>query len=207
MTVKEYFNRTRPTILYCIKICGLIFTVIAVIISIAISFKSGETENPIFIFLTCFVFGNLLGIFIAGLAFYSGFLNAKKVFKIYNSIPSDLRSNLGLYLRKIFEDNRYHFLEFEILGSKKNSPLRLSANIQQKEVWLTVPITVLNYDIDKQINIINKQYKKQKIFMTAFGLVKAYNFKKWASMDKNEILADIEYLYFIAKTGEANTSD
>lgn len=100
MNFIDYFKVTIPTTKYCLKITGIIFTSIGVILwgITETTYGSESILDAIKIFIICFIFGNALGVFIALLAVIDGFRNQKKIILLYKTIPNDLKEKYTLDL-------------------------------------------------------------------------------------------------------------
>ena len=200
MNLKDYLNLNKETIKFCVKLCGIIFTLIAAIISIAVAIKTGTKENPIYVFLMAVIFGNLLGLLIASLGFVAGYLKAKDIFDFYDGIPRDLVKDLGIKIHPIKDDFRYNYMEFELIGVNRNSPLVLRLSPSKKEVWITVPIVFSHIeDNPDKINRFNTKYKTKDIQINGLGIFSSTNLNKWRRLSDRQIMGEIAKLYKIAE--------
>ncbi len=201
MKIRDYFRATLPTFKYCLKICGVIFTAIAAIIAIGISFKENSNVNPFLLFLACLVYGNLLGLFIASVGFISGFYQAKKVFQIASEIPLEIRTSLSLEIHQVLEDYRYHFLSFQITGNYSNSEIWIIYYRPLNEVWIQLQLDSEFFEqINQKMSTLNRKYRKQKIQLNGLGLGKAFKLGAWKKNNGMLLMQTIKNLSDVAET-------
>ncbi|MBU2975550.1 hypothetical protein [Zobellia sp. B3R18] len=200
MKLIDYFKLNKETFKFCLKLCGIIFTLIAATISIAVAIKTGTKENPIYVFLIAVLFGNSLGLLIAFLGFVAGYLKAKSIFDFHDGIPKDLVKDLGIKVRPVKNDFRYNFMDFELVGVNRNSPLILRLSPSKKEVWITVPIVFSHIESDTvKINQFNSKYKIRDIQINGLGIFTSTNLNKWKRLSEVKIMEKIAELYKIAE--------
>jgi len=201
MKIHDYYKATLPTFKSCLKICGVIFTAVAALISIGVAFTEGSAENPFLIFLACVIYGNLLGLFIAVVGLISGYYKSKRVFQIASDIPQEIRSSLLMEISQVMEDDRYHFLSFQITGYADDSEIHITYHQPMKEVWIHLPLDPFHSeDFDRKMISLNKKYRKQKIQLTGFGLGKALEYRSWKKNGSKNLMRVIEELTDVSKT-------
>ncbi|MEL6561436.1 MAG: hypothetical protein AAFQ94_24825 [Bacteroidota bacterium] len=115
LTFWQYFKINKQTTISCLKICSILFSVIATGISLAVSFAKGSEEDPFIVFIACELFGYGFAAFIFMLAISEGYNKARKVVDQYYSIPENIRESSGLKLNQKPLNPKYWFMQFEIV--------------------------------------------------------------------------------------------
>jgi len=201
MKFKEYFLLTKTTTKSCLKIISIIFGVIFAVFTLVMKIKDplslkdmGQIETLIARFV--FIYGITIWIFIC--AIMSGYHNANKIIKLYDSILIDIKENFYLKLQPKRLNIKYNFLGFEILGLYQNKVIGI--NILEGKVCL-----ILNLAFENQTNIVKlqgelyKRHKKSGININGYGLVKKIKKKEWNNISVSIIEKYIKEMENIAK--------
>lgn len=142
ISFKEYRKLTKTTSQNCLKICGIIFSVcFSIIYAITDALTSSLLHFSLMIII-CIVLGNLFGVFIWLLAILSSFIKVKKMFKLIEEIPKDVRDRYNISLVLSTSDSRYNYPDCKIIGNKDDHTILF--NSDKSNVFLKV----LNYSGD-----------------------------------------------------------
>jgi hypothetical protein len=193
LTFWEYFKLTKFTTITFLKITGIIFSTICVILLILTEYEdvfilSDSIVTPIKWLIICILCGNGFGLFICIMAVTSSYRDVKSTYLLFFSIPQEIKEKFDITIT--FEKNnpKYNYPKFIICSYKPNTPILIFRRIPQKEIQ----IIILN-QIDNNINFpkymlsIDKKYKKQQIFLTGSGLSTIIKWKKWKKLAPSEI--------------------
>lgn len=206
ITFCDYFKITRPTTSYRVKIVGVIFTVITVII-VALNpenYSSNSILEPIKMFVICFLLGNGFGLFIFSLAITEGYKQVKSTIRFYNSIPENIKMKYGIHLQPITRDKRYDYLNLQIMNRISNN-LVVRFEKSKNEVFIFL-YAVFNENINfqKKVLELNKKHKKLYISLTGWGLKKTIHEKEWDNINDEKLEYCIEELCKIAHDEKMN---
>lgn len=125
LTLWQYFKLNRQTTFSCLKICTVIFTTIATLITLWVEYAKGDEQNPLIVFVACELFGYGFALFIFLLAMIEGYAKARLVLKRYNMIPEKVRTNYSIELIKKNLNPKYWFMQFEIVQVRNGEPFEL----------------------------------------------------------------------------------
>lgn len=115
LTFWQYFKLTKQTSLYCLKICSILFSVIAMILYLAIEWDKNNEDNPIVILIICELFGLGLAMFILFVAMVEGYVKSKVVLNRFSRIPDDVKKHYALELVQKPLNPKYYYLDFQIV--------------------------------------------------------------------------------------------
>lgn len=186
MTFKEYYKRNKFTTENCLKICGLIFTSIYVVIAIISGFKSQSFLESLKMFLILFFLGNGLGIFIFLLAILTSYKQTNSIEKLYASIPEIIKDKYGFLISVKNQNPRYNFMQFEILSTKTEIPILIGYFKGKKEIKVSIVnnlIGIVNFQ--KLMLDIQKKYRKNRIILNGHGFSKLIKFKDWKKINES----------------------
>jgi hypothetical protein len=193
LTFKEYFQQTKFTTTHCLKITGIIFTIICMIFLILSDYKniftfSDSVVTPLKWYIICIALGNCFGLFICFLALTSAYKSVKSTYSLFHSIPQEIKEKFDIGMTFEQENPKYNYLKIQIVSNKPGTPMFIFRYLPQKEIQ----ITIVN-QIDDDINFpkyqldIDKKYKKQQISLTGWGLSTTIKLKKWKQLTQSEI--------------------
>jgi len=198
MKFKEYYKTTKDTTNSCIKICGVIFTSIYVIIAIGTGYKNQSIIDSLEIFVLCFVLGNAFGLFIWLLAITASYSQTKNTIRNFNSIPENIQKEFGFKLFVKPQNPKYNYMELDIICVDKENPISL--DFEKKFVSITLRTDLRNVDnFQKRFMEIGKKYKKQRISLTGFGLRKSIKRKDWNEITQSGVYNIIDNLKEVSK--------
>jgi hypothetical protein len=115
LTFRQYFILNKSTTVYCLKICSVIFGVMATLITIGVELKTGDKEDPWTVFIACELFGYGFAIFIFALAILEGYSKARLTINQYNKIDDNLKRQYSIELVKRPLNPKYWFMQFDIV--------------------------------------------------------------------------------------------
>jgi hypothetical protein len=187
ITFRDYFEMTRITTNCCIKISGIIFTSIFVIIFVLteMRYATNSILEPVKWFIICVLLGNGFGLFILFLAITSGYKQVKSTVRFYNSIPENIKIKYGIQLQPVFRDERYNYLNYQILNGIPNSPLVRFAKSGNKVFIFLDSYFEETVNFQAKILELNKKYKRKHISLTGYGLKKTIRKKDWNHINDN----------------------
>jgi hypothetical protein len=181
MKIKEYYILTKPTTKSCLKISGIIFTAISVIIwgiwGVSDS-KPGSIIEPVRIFVICFLAGNIFGLFIACMAFIEGFMQVKNVFRLYDSIPLEIRMLYKLKKKQQPLNPKYNYMKMIILSTKPGIPFLLFDRLNSDRVRIIIINHFDGKDLYPLKLKIDRDYRQEQISLTGWGLAKTVKWRK-----------------------------
>lgn len=204
MKIKDYYKLTMPTTKSGLKISGIILTAICVIIWITWGMaethnNSGSIIDPVKTFIICFLAGNTLGLFITYMAFMDGFRQVRNTILLHDSIPSETKERYGLRIIAQPLNLRYNYLKIQIVSSKIESPLLIFNRLSNPDsVRIIIKICFDNRFQSLKLKI-DKNYRKQKITLTGWGLAKMIKWQKKQTLNSFEIEKIINELMAIAQ--------
>jgi|GEM_PF-539525 len=201
MRIKEYYKLTKSATTNCLKISGLIFTTISVIIWGLTEGISVSGSIIIFIktFILCFLTGNTLGLFITGLAFAEGYLQVKNTIQVYNSIPFEIRDKYDLKIFVLPLNPKYNYLKMRIYSRKPKTPVIIIDKLSgPARVQLILAIGSQNKNFPQLRIEIDKRYRKERINLIGWGLCKTINWKNFKRLSPEEIDKHIDRLLLIS---------
>jgi hypothetical protein len=187
-TIRQYFQATKATTRTLLQQSGIVFTCCFAIIGIASIFQAHVTPNSITIFILCVVLGNAFGVFISSVSFFSAFFKFRLITKLYYATSIQIRDQFGLILQSVQNNPKYEYPQLKITNSKSEVYLVIDYFEHSKEFAITLKNNfgrARNYS--KKMFEIQKKYKKQRISLTAWGLRKTINFKKWSNISHDEL--------------------
>ncbi len=193
MNFKEYYSLTKKTTINCLNISGIIFTIIFIVLYIAIGIKTNSFNYSIGVFLLCILLGYGLGFFIWILAIAHAFSQVKMTCKFYDSIPIGVKESLALELVDKIQNSKLYFLQFNILSTKPGCLYLF--NRDNKYVWITI-INNLNMvnNLQRRVAEINRKHRDEQILLSGLGLSKYIQRKKWNSIREEDVNLILERL-------------
>ncbi len=201
MTPIEYYKINRRVSKFTFKVLGVIFTSILAIFFLIFGLDNKrELIDGFYLFLLCFVLGNLLGLSIFSLAFSLGYSQVKSQIDLYSKIPEDIKDSLGLKLLYRPLISRFSFMELDIIGFDNNSFVHFDYDRSEKLVWITIK-NIMNDidDFNSKKREIDLRYKKDSIFLSGWGLKKEIKWKQWKKFTDDDVKSQIIQLYTISK--------
>ena len=215
LTFREYFRASRDAIINGLKIWGVVFTVIMVIIMVIAEWGNFTSITEVTKWLViCFLCGFGLGLFCVSLGVHSEYSRTKATIRFFNSIPQSIKEHYGLYIG----DSRTHkhdFPQIEIVNHIPNSPIvqfRIVGNeaVRHRDREEKGIGIILYIHFDENVNFqrkkfdFDRKYKKQHISLTRWGLRKFVSTKEWNTMSEKDINIYLRELLEIAENEEMN---
>jgi len=144
--------------------------------------------------------GLLFSVFILFLAVLVSYKKIKPIINFYNSTPKEIRKKCGLSIYEKNLDLKYNYLEFEIRGVE-TTEYPIGFDLVGKQVWIKIFNNLEKVEnFQKKRLIILKKYKKEKIELTGWGLIKIISKKEWDSITESEFEKIINKLKSISET-------
>lgn len=197
MTFKEYFWQTKETTKHGLKLSGLIFTACFAAIGVAVGFKEGFTYKSIELFLLCVILGNGFSLLILALPLVMSYKRCKAVIRFYESIPGEIKDDLGLILVERQRNARYNYLELDIVDTTREHPFVF--NFDDKFVWITLICDLRTVgQFQKRMYEVQKKYKKERVELTGWGLKKNIPKKEWRTISYERVKVILEELQEIS---------
>jgi hypothetical protein len=201
MKIKDYYILTKPTTKNCLKISGIIFTAISVIIWGIWGVSDSRSESiiePVRVFVICFLAGNIFGLFIACLAFMEGYRQVKNVSRLYKSIPLKIREQYELKKKHQLLNPKYNYMKMLILSSKPGVPFLLFNRQSSGRVRIIIINHLDGKDLYPLKLKIDRDYKREQISLTGWGLAKTVKWRKNQTLTSSEIDSCIEELITVS---------
>src|SRR5665648_1220316 len=179
MTLVEYFRLNRNAFHSVFKLLGIIFTSLCALLMIIFAMDNKrEPIDAFYLFVLCFVLGNLLAFSFLLLAFSDGYNQVKSQIQLFSKIPSEIRDSLGLKLFNKPLLSKYSFVELNIIGYEDNSFIHFDYDRGQKLVWITIRNIMNDIEDFNYIKLeIDRKYQKDSVFLSGWGLKKKIKWK------------------------------
>lgn len=133
----QYFKLNRVIGIYCLKVCTFLFTTIGILIALGLYISKGIDEDPMTVIIGSALFGYCFAIFIFGLAIFSAYQKATRVYKVFHQLPEKVIQDESLMVGISTNPNldpRHYFIELAIV-KEKNGELELVSEAEIKN-WL-----------------------------------------------------------------------
>ena len=200
MTRIEYFRLNKRASKLIFKNLGIIFTS-----SLAMAFlifgmdNKRELIDGFYLFLLCFILGNLLGLSFFLVLFGTGYSQVRSQLDLYDKIPSDIKDSLGLELFYRPLISKFSFVELDIIGFDNNSFVHFDYDRSERLVWITIR-NVMNDidDFNSKKQQVDSTYKKDSIILSGYGLRKGIKWKQWKKFTDEDVKSQIINLYTIS---------
>ena len=118
MKFKDYWELTKTTSRYCLRISGVIFTVCFMIIYLITDAMSDPLRRVLLIAGLCIILGNLFAVFIWLLAILPPYQRTKKLFKLLKELPKSVVDKYNLSILMDTPDGRFHYPNSQVVGYK-----------------------------------------------------------------------------------------
>jgi hypothetical protein len=192
LTFWEYFKLTKFTTITFLKITGIIFTTICVIILTLTEYKemfvfSDSIVTPLKWYIICIALGNGLGLFISILALTSAYKSAKSAHLLFLSIPHEIKEKFDIGMSFEKENPQYNYLRIQIISSKSDTPIFIFRCLPQKEMQIIIVNQIENINFQKYQFDIDEKYGQQQILLTEWGLSIIMKLKKWKTLTQSEM--------------------
>jgi hypothetical protein len=132
LTFRQYFILNKSTTVYCLKICSVIFGVMATLITIGVELNTGDKEDPWTVFIACELFGYGFAIFIFALAILEGYSKARLTINQYNKIDDNLKRQYSIELVKRPLNPKYWFMQFDIVRKDGDDYYPVDEELKQR---------------------------------------------------------------------------
>ncbi|MBB4035192.1 hypothetical protein GGR21_001081 [Dysgonomonas hofstadii] len=193
MAIIDYFRLNRPTLLFAYKWIGLIFTIIAVIIIVGGIITDGFIAESIWgAIALCFLailYGNLLGLLIMLIIFFSGFIQNRRLlclFSVKNKVFRDI-FNLGTLCLDVNSNTKLATI-IEIVGEFNNVAFKVVRI--DKEVKLVLPFTftkAITPEKEQKLSTLG-------IGIWGIGLYKKMSMKEWKDISSEDVYGILELM-------------
>lgn len=201
MTFVEYFKKTKYTTKNCLKITGVIFTVIATIIA-GITGVMNHAESIVDvakIFAICVLFGNVFGVFIFLLAITSAYKQIKSTVKLYNFVPDEIKKKYGFNIFVEPTNLKYNYPKTEIMSNENDMPFLIIRRITNNDIQIIGVSAFDNEFFQMKALDIDNRYRKNYIFLTGMGISKRINRKTWEKSTSTDIEGYIQEIIIISE--------
>ncbi|MCZ8023731.1 MAG: hypothetical protein O9294_18380 [Cytophagales bacterium] len=132
LTFRQYFILNKSTSIYCLKICSVIFGVIASLITIGLELKTGNKENPWTVFIICEIFGYGHAIFIFALAILQGYSKARLTINQFNKMDDYLKQQYSIELIRKPLNPKHWFMQFDIVRKDGDEYYPIDEELKQR---------------------------------------------------------------------------
>jgi hypothetical protein len=213
ITFREYYKASKDAITNGLKIFGIVFSVVAVIIWII--FEWGNVYNlteTVKWFVICVLFGNGLGLVLVLIGLFGSYYDAKSTIRFFNRIPNSIKEHYALFMGDA-RTNTYDFPQFEILNHIPDSPVvqfrKLGKAVDRSRKYEKEMVGIIlyaqlgeNIDFNRKQLDLDRKYKEQHITLTGWGLKKTVSKKEWNTMREKDINVYLRELHEIADNEE-----
>jgi hypothetical protein len=188
ITFRDYFEITRVTTNYFLKISGIIFTTIVAIIFVFTEreYVTNSIFEPVKWFVICCLLGNGCGLLIVLSAMISRYKQASSTIRFYSSIPEDIKIRHRLKPLPMLHNEKYGYQDYKILSGVSETPLLLFEKKGNK-----ILVTIKGISFKEKVNFttkkheVNNKYKRKCIDLIDFGLRKAITDNDWNNLEKD----------------------
>lgn len=132
LTFRQYFILNKSTTIYCLKVCSIIFGVIASLITLGVELKTGDKGDPLTVFIACELFGYGFAVFIFILAISEGYTKARLTISQFNKIDNHLKRQYSIELVKRPLNPKHWFMQFDIVRKEGNDYYPLDEQLKQR---------------------------------------------------------------------------
>ena len=190
MTFKEYREQTKATSRYCLRICGILFSVCFCLIYIFTEALSTPFLKNLLMIAVCILLGNLFAVFIWLLAISTSYARLKNLSKFMNELPKEIIDHYSMSMIFMPEDSRFNYPNCKIVGYKGNH--RIILDIDNSHVLLALLNISDNLLLRK--TELDKKYKKENIELSGFGFMQKTKRKEWPNMTRNDLDERVQLL-------------
>lgn len=199
MTFKEYRKLTKSTTKYCLRICGILFSSCFCIIYLFTEALSTPFLKNILTIAALFLLGNLFAVFIWLLAILTSFAKVKRMSKLIDDIPQDVKEHYKISMILKTQDKKISYPNCEIISLKSNYPFKLDCD--GSNVYLTLYYHISYIKIfEQQKTRFDRKYKKENIKLSGFGIMETSKRKLWPFMTQTDLDNRLKHLEEIAET-------
>lgn len=198
MTFKEYRKLTRTTSINCLKISGIIFSICFCIIYILTEALSTPFLKNLLMIVICIILGNLFGVYIWLLAILSSFAKVKRLSKLLDELPKNIKDFYDISLLLTTKDEKNNYPDCKVVSFKTNYPFEL--NCDRYHIYLKLYYTFNSVEnLIQNKSEINQKYKKEQIELSGFNFVEKSKRKEWHLMTQDDLEKRIKHLIEISE--------
>ena len=204
VTFREYLKASKDAMLNGLKVFGVIFSVIAVILLILTEWGNINSITEIAkYFVFCVLFGNGLGLLLVFIGVAGEYARFKSTIRFFNSIPESIKKRYELIMGNA-RGSKYDFPKLEIINYTPNSPIVQFRKLD-KEVHIILYICFGDkVNSHREKLDFDQKYKEQHISLTGWGLMKTIDVKEWNVINESVVNVYLRELHEVANNEKMN---
>ena len=200
----EYFKTNKKILFPLFKLIGAIVTGVIALLFILTSFHFKSLIDVFYLFLTCFILGNLIAFSLVLSYFSIEYNSVRDQFILFKSVDDDTKNEFRFRLYFPTTQHKYSLPEAKILCNYESYLFEIRADRSEKKIMIYIFNDLEGIDISRAMNYADKQYKSDSICLSGCGLQKVIKYKDWkktATIDFKPIFSEL-----LKISGEENLS-
>jgi hypothetical protein len=187
MKRREYFIINKEVILPLFKLIGVVSTSIIAVLFILTSFHFKSLMDVLYLFLTCFILGNLIAFSLTLMYFSLNYVPYRDQMELFESLSDDLKDEfkIGLYYPPF--KYKYDLTDVHILCIYEIYLFGIRYDKAEKTIGITVLNNLEGIDFANATDYADKKYKNDSICLSGCGLRKVIKYKDWKNSGSNEL--------------------
>lgn len=199
MTRREYFHANRKVILSLFKILGVAATSVFAILFLVTSFRFSAMTDAFYLFLVCFVLGNLIAFSFTYLSFSTQYSSYRDQLTIFNSLDPTTKDEFKIVLYTHEPKHKFGLAKVSVYGHVLESFFEIRSDRSEKKIRVILFEKLEEVDFEKAYRLINEKYSDDSISLTGSGLVKQIRLSQWKNINSIDFRAVFLELYRVLK--------
>ena len=179
MTMLEYFKINKKILFSLFKLIGAVVTGVIAFLFIVTSFHFKSLMDVFYLFLTCFILGNLIAFSLVLSYFSMDYSSVRDQFILFNSIDDDTKNEFRCRLYFPPTQHKYSLPEAKIWCNYESYLFEIRADRSEKKIRVYIFNDLEGIDISRAMTYADKQYKNDSICLSGSGLQKVIKYKDW----------------------------
>lgn len=191
MTKREYFRQNQKVILLLFKLIGVVATSIIAILFILTSFHFKSLMDVLYLFLICFVLGNMIAFSLVLLYFSLNYNPFKDLTEFYRQLNEEFKIEYKVTLYKKPLVHKYSLTEIALYCIHDDYYFEIRSDRAEKKIRIILFYDLEKIDFTKAFKEINSNYAKDSISLTGTGLIKEIKLKQWKEINSMELKVNL----------------
>lgn len=205
MTRIEYFGANKKVILNLFKILGVAATSVFAILFLATSFRFNTMLDALYLFLVCFVLGNLIAFSFTYLSFSTQYNSYSEQLTVFNSLDEATKEEFKIVLYTHEPKQKFGHTKVSVYGHVMESFFEIRPDRSEKKIRVILFDKLEDVDFEKAYQLIKEKYSNDSISLTGAGLVKLIQADNWKNINSINFRTVFLELYQVMK--EENLSE
>ena len=198
MSKREYFRENKKVLQLLFKLIGVVATSVFAFLFLVTAFRFSGVMDAFYLFLVCFVLGNLIAASFTYFYFSVQYQPYKDQLDVFSSLDEEVKSEFKIVLYANEPAHRFSLTKVTLYANYSDRFFEIRPDRSEKKIRVVLFENLEHIDFSQAYDFINQKYKADSINLIGSGLVKIIAVPDWKKMNSIEFKSVFQELYRIS---------